>query len=211
MCILHNTVSLQITNVKSCYSKYCFFYYFIHCKSLNSVCCICSSKTSSTWLPPQIVDDDGQLSSSEGSTVHGLPDGEGRESLDFELEDSMYPDACFPDGEYCHNHHHHWTCNDYIRGVCLLLLIAQLNRHLPFVSCSGCVQRFKCCQVNVDVGWWKVWWTLRKTCYRIVEHSWFESFIIFMILLSSGALVSLCGKWNVDRVDTWLGCCHVFI
>uniref|UniRef100_A0A8D3BR43 Sodium channel protein n=1 Tax=Scophthalmus maximus TaxID=52904 RepID=A0A8D3BR43_SCOMX len=96
-----------------------------------------------------IVDDDGQLSSSEGSTVHGLPDGEGRESLDFELEDSMYPDACFPD---------------------------------------GCVQRFKCCQVNVDVGWWKVWWTLRKTCYRIVEHSWFESFIIFMILLSSGAL-----------------------
>ncbi|KAK7816736.1 hypothetical protein U0070_009261 [Myodes glareolus] len=29
---------------------------------------------------------------------------------------------------------------------------------------------------------------LRKTCYRIVEHSWFESFIIFMILLSSGAL-----------------------
>lgn len=35
----------------------------------------------------------------------------------------------------------------------------------------------------------KVWWRLRKTCYRIVEHSWFESFIIFMILLSSGALV----------------------
>ncbi|KAL0593479.1 Sodium channel protein type 5 subunit alpha [Plecturocebus cupreus] len=35
----------------------------------------------------------------------------------------------------------------------------------------------------------KVWWRLRKTCYRIVEHSWFETFIIFMILLSSGALV----------------------
>nr|7FBS_A Chain A, Sodium channel protein type 5 subunit alpha,Sodium channel protein type 5 subunit alpha,Sodium channel protein type 5 subunit alpha,G protein/GFP fusion protein [synthetic construct] len=34
----------------------------------------------------------------------------------------------------------------------------------------------------------KVWWRLRKTCYRIVEHSWFETFIIFMILLSSGAL-----------------------
>ncbi|KAL3970007.1 E3 ubiquitin-protein ligase [Sarotherodon galilaeus] len=51
-----------------------------------------------------------------------------------------------------------------------------------------CVQTFRCCQVNVDVGWWKTWWTLRKTCYRIVEHNWFESFIIFMILLSSGAL-----------------------
>ncbi|NXN96399.1 SCN5A protein, partial [Rhinopomastus cyanomelas] len=32
------------------------------------------------------------------------------------------------------------------------------------------------------------WWNLRKTCYQIVEHSWFESFIIFVILLSSGAL-----------------------
>ncbi|MEQ2267002.1 hypothetical protein XENORESO_000411, partial [Xenotaenia resolanae] len=53
---------------------------------------------------------------------------------------------------------------------------------------AGCVQKFKCCQVNVHMGWWKMWWTLRKTCYRIVEHNWFESFIIFMILLSSGAL-----------------------
>ncbi|XP_040912356.1 sodium channel, voltage-gated, type I-like, alpha isoform X2 [Toxotes jaculatrix] len=53
---------------------------------------------------------------------------------------------------------------------------------------DGCVQKFQCCQVNVYVGWWKVWWNLRKTCYLIVEHNWFESFIIFMILLSSGAL-----------------------
>lgn len=52
----------------------------------------------------------------------------------------------------------------------------------------------------MDVGWWKVWWTLRKTCYRIVEHNWFESFIIFMILLSSGALVSLCVKKHVNKV-----------
>ncbi|KAJ3592264.1 hypothetical protein NHX12_007392 [Muraenolepis orangiensis] len=53
---------------------------------------------------------------------------------------------------------------------------------------EGCIRRFPCCQVSVDVGLWKMWWTLRKTCFRIVEHSWFESFIIFMILLSSGAL-----------------------
>ncbi|KAG8000693.1 Sodium channel protein type 2 subunit alpha [Nibea albiflora] len=96
-----------------------------------------------------MMDDDDQYSSSEGSTVDGLQAGEGGESIDFELEESMEPDACFPD---------------------------------------GCVQRFQCCQVNADVGWWKMWWTLRKTCYRIVEHNWFESFIIFMILLSSGAL-----------------------
>ncbi|XP_051938737.1 sodium channel, voltage-gated, type I-like, alpha isoform X2 [Hippocampus zosterae] len=93
------------------------------------------------------INDDGQLSTSEASTVDlGEKDGD---SLDYELEESMEPDACFPD---------------------------------------SCVQRFQCCQVNVEVGRWKIWWTIRKTCFRIVEHNWFESFIIFMILLSSGAL-----------------------
>uniref|UniRef100_I3JQL6 Sodium channel protein n=1 Tax=Oreochromis niloticus TaxID=8128 RepID=I3JQL6_ORENI len=95
------------------------------------------------------TEDFSSSSSSEGSTVDGVPAGEGAISVDFELEDTMDPDPCFP---------------------------------------AACVQTFRCCQVNVDVGWWKTWWTLRKTCYRIVEHNWFESFIIFMILLSSGAL-----------------------
>ncbi|KAL1021928.1 hypothetical protein UPYG_G00020030 [Umbra pygmaea] len=53
---------------------------------------------------------------------------------------------------------------------------------------EDCVLRFQCCQVNVDEGKWKMWWNLRKTCFIIVEHNWFETFIIFMILLSSGAL-----------------------
>ncbi|KAF3843061.1 hypothetical protein F7725_001910 [Dissostichus mawsoni] len=98
---------------------------------------------------PEIVEDDDQVSSSEGSTIDGLPGREGVESVDFELEEFAEPDACFPD---------------------------------------RCVRKYQCCQVKVEVGWWKVWWTLRKTCFRIVEHNWFESFIIFMILLSSGAL-----------------------
>ncbi len=55
---------------------------------------------------------------------------------------------------------------------------------------SGCVRRFQCCQINEEGAKYKSWWTLRKTCFIIVEHNWFESFIIFMILLSSGALVS---------------------
>jgi len=43
--------------------------------------------------------------------------------------------------------------------------------------------------VDAEKGMWKKWWLLRQTCYNIVEHSWFETFIVFMILLSSGALV----------------------
>uniref|UniRef100_A0A8C0PA61 Sodium channel protein n=1 Tax=Canis lupus familiaris TaxID=9615 RepID=A0A8C0PA61_CANLF len=53
---------------------------------------------------------------------------------------------------------------------------------------DGCVRRFPCCQVDIESGKGKIWWNIRKTCYRIVEHSWFESFIVLMILLSSGAL-----------------------
>uniref|UniRef100_A0A3Q3WAR2 Sodium channel protein n=1 Tax=Mola mola TaxID=94237 RepID=A0A3Q3WAR2_MOLML len=53
---------------------------------------------------------------------------------------------------------------------------------------EGCVRRFQCCQINEEGENYKSWWTLRKTCFIIVEHNWFETFIIFMILLSSGAL-----------------------
>ncbi|XP_004708736.1 sodium channel protein type 10 subunit alpha [Echinops telfairi] len=53
---------------------------------------------------------------------------------------------------------------------------------------EGCMRRCPCCRVDIAKAPWGVGWQLRKTCYRIVEHSWFESFIIFMILLSSGAL-----------------------
>ncbi|TSK16081.1 Sodium channel protein type 2 subunit alpha [Bagarius yarrelli] len=51
-----------------------------------------------------------------------------------------------------------------------------------------CLRHFQCCDIDTSGGLGKVWWRLRKTSYHIVEHSWFETFIIFMILLSSGAL-----------------------
>ncbi|KAJ8374981.1 hypothetical protein SKAU_G00055610 [Synaphobranchus kaupii] len=53
---------------------------------------------------------------------------------------------------------------------------------------DSCVRLCRCCDVNTTQGSGQIWWRLRKTCYQIVEHSWFETFIIFMILLSSGAL-----------------------
>nr|XP_020826260.1 sodium channel protein type 11 subunit alpha isoform X4 [Phascolarctos cinereus] len=59
------------------------------------------------------------------------------------------------------------------------------ERCLPKV-CNKC---FPCFALNVRKSPGILWLKLRITCYRIVKHNWFESFIIFMILLSSGALI----------------------
>ncbi|KAM6070447.1 sodium channel protein type 2 subunit alpha-like isoform 3-T3 [Chlamydotis macqueenii] len=53
---------------------------------------------------------------------------------------------------------------------------------------EACIQKFKCCKGSMESTKGRIWWNLRKTCYKIVEHNWFETFIVFMILLSSGAL-----------------------
>ncbi|KAL6474835.1 hypothetical protein MHYP_G00158750 [Metynnis hypsauchen] len=53
---------------------------------------------------------------------------------------------------------------------------------------ENCVRRCPCLNVDITQGRGKSWWNLRRTCYTIVEHDYFETFIIFMILLSSGAL-----------------------
>lgn len=59
----------------------------------------------------------------------------------------------------------------------------------PSPVSPGCVKRFPCLYVDITSEKGKIWWNLRKTSFRIVEHDWFETFIVFMILLSSGALV----------------------
>ncbi|XP_077959281.1 sodium channel protein type 4 subunit alpha A isoform X1 [Gasterosteus aculeatus] len=51
-----------------------------------------------------------------------------------------------------------------------------------------CVRRWPCLSVDITQGKGKKWWNLRRACFTIVEHDWFETFIVFMILLSSGAL-----------------------
>ncbi|XP_066483594.1 sodium channel protein type 5 subunit alpha-like [Tiliqua scincoides] len=50
------------------------------------------------------------------------------------------------------------------------------------------VRFFPCCVVNSDTLAGSTWWKFRKTCYKIIKHSWFEAFIIFLILLSSFTL-----------------------
>lgn len=88
------------------------------------------------------------------------------------------------------------------------------NSFLIFVP-LGCVRRFKCCKGSMESTKGRIWWNLRKTCYRIVEHSWFESFIVFMILLSSGALVSkACTHRNSTYKNILAKCSiitHVFL
>ncbi|XP_012590773.1 PREDICTED: sodium channel protein type 11 subunit alpha isoform X2 [Condylura cristata] len=61
----------------------------------------------------------------------------------------------------------------------------QPGRCLP----KGLSLCFPSCSMDRGNSSWITWWNMRKTCYQIVKHSWFESFIIFVILLSSGALV----------------------
>uniref|UniRef100_A0A8C7D5K1 Sodium channel protein n=1 Tax=Oncorhynchus kisutch TaxID=8019 RepID=A0A8C7D5K1_ONCKI len=51
-----------------------------------------------------------------------------------------------------------------------------------------CIGRCPCLDFDITAGKGKTWWNFRKTCFLIVEHNYFETFIIFMILMSSGAL-----------------------
>ncbi|KAJ8264615.1 hypothetical protein GJAV_G00151310 [Gymnothorax javanicus] len=53
---------------------------------------------------------------------------------------------------------------------------------------EGCIRRCPCLTVDITKDKGKKWWNLRRTCFTIVEHDYFETFIVFMILLSSGAL-----------------------
>ncbi|XP_010081233.1 PREDICTED: sodium channel protein type 5 subunit alpha-like [Pterocles gutturalis] len=72
----------------------------------------------------------------------------------------------------------------------VILLFSQPKKsHLP-KDCfaESCVECFPCCVVDITKFPGRTWWKFRKTCYRIVKHSWFESFIIFIIILSSAAL-----------------------
>lgn len=104
------------------------------------------------------------------------------------VEEYLDPDPCWTDG----------THTDRRTSFCVppVLTFATRSARSRFFSCAfafcraECVAKYKCCDVPITHGWGKHWWFLRKTCYLIVEHNWFETLIIFMILLSSGALVS---------------------
>ncbi|CAM4535545.1 unnamed protein product [Caretta caretta] len=87
---------------------------------------------------------------------------------------------------------------------------------------EGCVRHSPCCSMNTTKFPGKTWWNLRKTCYKIVEHNSFESFIIFMILLSSGSLafedIHLEKRKNIkimleffDKIFTYIFVLEIFL
>uniref|UniRef100_A0A3Q4HP83 Sodium channel protein n=1 Tax=Neolamprologus brichardi TaxID=32507 RepID=A0A3Q4HP83_NEOBR len=60
--------------------------------------------------------------------------------------------------------------------ICLLIDISEFYSGCPLLD------------IETSQGRGKVWFNFRRTCFTIVENNYFETFIIFMILLSSGAL-----------------------
>ncbi|XP_064171574.1 sodium channel protein type 4 subunit alpha B-like isoform X1 [Anguilla rostrata] len=53
---------------------------------------------------------------------------------------------------------------------------------------KGCIRRCPWLKVDITQGRGKMWWNFRRTCFAIVEHSCFQAFITFVILVSCGAL-----------------------
>ncbi|KAM4535570.1 sodium channel protein type 4 subunit alpha B [Fundulus diaphanus] len=67
--------------------------------------------------------------------------------------------------------------------------IKEEEEDIPEDCCTEeCYSRCPCLDIDTSQSKGKIWFNFRKTCYTIVEHNYFETFIIFMILLSSGAL-----------------------
>ncbi|KAJ8309553.1 hypothetical protein KUTeg_014427 [Tegillarca granosa] len=57
--------------------------------------------------------------------------------------------------------------------------------------CQVCRKKCTCCIRMENTAYGKRWWAFRCKMYFVVRHSYFETFIIIMILASSLALISL--------------------
>ncbi|XP_035662890.1 sodium channel protein type 9 subunit alpha-like isoform X2 [Branchiostoma floridae] len=63
-----------------------------------------------------------------------------------------------------------------------------LEENAPDCLCEGCYKKIAFC-ANVDeTGWGPTWNAIRARAHWIIEHKWFETFIIAMIMFSSLAL-----------------------
>ena len=53
-----------------------------------------------------------------------------------------------------------------------------------------CMKKVTCCETCTQTKCGQMFWTMRCYTFKLVEHNYFETFIIVMILMSSLALVS---------------------
>lgn len=151
---------------------------------------LCTLHFFNTCCDLSFFDELDDISSSEGSTIDIKPEVE--EAVVVEaVEEYVDPEACWTEGKIAHAFFY------FSVSICTLkkryIYIENVKNCEKYNVChfAACVARYKCCDVPITEGWGKNWWFLRKTCYLIVEHNWFETLIIFMILLSSGALVRI--------------------
>ena len=70
---------------------------------------------------------------------------------------------------------------------------------LPDECCPGVlVRRCPCCEAFNQTSMGKKWWAYRCYMYTLVEHKYFETFIIVMIVASSLALVCICSFYQIS-------------
>ncbi|XP_072649406.1 sodium channel protein type 11 subunit alpha [Canis lupus baileyi] len=163
-----------------------------------------------TWLAPLAEEEDGFESSGENNAQHITQPEAGKQCQAFEFHQetkkSTSPGAqsveidVFSEDDICLSKQDPQKKSDTASvfsecstidpqdpfgRVTEMVLKKEPERCFP----KGLGHCFPCCSMNKRKSPWIIWWNLRKTCYQIVKHSWFESFIIFVILLSSGALV----------------------
>lgn len=127
------------------------------------------------------------------STVDYKPPSPPPEEEEEEEPEPDDPETCFTESLCL------WLYNPPFSDMILFLVLHNqiLLKGISLISCSSCsrvtdcISRFPCLTADITQGKGKSWWNLRRTCFTIVEHDYFETFIIFMILLSSGALVCL--------------------
>lgn len=96
---------------------------------------------------------------------------------------------------------HLWTAGVKVHTIVKPTVVDEpvgVLKHLC-VLLSDCYRRCPFLDIDTSQGRGKAWCNIRRACFAIVENNYFESFIVFMILLSSGALVNILVLMFVDQ------------
>lgn len=115
---------------------------------------------------------------------------------------SKTPMDCWSKSTYTHTHtrQSYLSCSAKCNPTVVDKPVSVL-KHLC-VLLSECYSRCPFLDIDTSQGRGKAWCNIRRACFSIVENNYFESFIVFMILLSSGALVNILLLMFFDQSKT---------